>query len=54
MVLTALLLTGCGPIAVNPTPVDSPLVKPAFHEQEYRINSGDQLDIKFFYNSELN
>ena len=53
--LSALLLAGCSkPIAVNPTPVDSPLVKPAFHLQEYRINAGDQLDIKFFYNAELN
>jgi polysaccharide biosynthesis/export protein len=54
MAFFALLLAGCSPIAVNPTPVDSPLVKPAFHEQEYRINSGDLLEIKFFYNSELN
>ena len=55
MTLSALLLTGCAsPIAVKPTPVDSPLVKPASHEQEYRINAGDQLDIKFFYNAELN
>ena len=29
-------------------------MKPASHDQEYRINPGDQLDIKFFYNTELN
>ena len=53
--LSALFFTGCGPIAVNPTPVDSPLmIKPVYYEQEYRINAGDQLDIKFFYNNELN
>lgn len=53
--LSLLLLTGCaGKIAGNPTPVDSPLLKPAVNDQEYRINPGDQLDIKFFYNTELN
>jgi len=55
--LPALFFTGCatGPLAVNPTPVDSPLmIKPAYYDQEYRIKPEDQLDIKFFYNSELN
>ncbi len=32
----------------------SPDDQAAYYEQEYRINPGDQLDIKFFYNSELN
>jgi polysaccharide biosynthesis/export protein len=54
MVFSALLLTACAPVAVNPVPVNSPLVKPAFHDQEYRIHAGDLLDIKFFYNTELN
>jgi polysaccharide export outer membrane protein len=53
--LPAQLFTGCAPIAVNPTPVDSPLmIKQAKYEQAYIISAGDQLDIKFFYNSELN
>lgn len=55
--LLMLLLTACstGPVVKNPTPVGSPAAtfspKPA---AEYRINPGDQLDIKFFYNPELN
>ncbi|GKT10551.1 polysaccharide biosynthesis/export family protein [Desulforhabdus sp. TSK] len=55
--LLILLLTACstGPVVKNPTPVGSPAAtfshKPA---AEYRINTGDQLDIKFFYNPELN
>jgi len=49
------ILIGCsGKIAVNPTSVVSPLVNTISAEQEYRILPGDQLDIKFFYNSELN
>jgi protein involved in polysaccharide export with SLBB domain len=55
MALSALFFTGCAtPIAVNPTPVGSPLLKSASNEQEYLINPGDQLDIKFFYNTDLN
>ena len=53
--LSAQFFTGCAPIAVNPTPVDSPqIIKQTKYEQAYIISAGDQLDIKFFYNSELN
>ena len=40
----------------TPTPVDYPGIQlPVSHvEEDYRIYVGDQLDIKFFYNPELN
>lgn len=50
-----LLLSACGTAVKNPTPVVYPDAQ-AFPlpMQEYRIHVGDQLDIKFFYNPELN
>jgi protein involved in polysaccharide export with SLBB domain len=47
------LLAACGPLVKNPTPLDSPEVQPPA-EQPYKIQLGDSLDIKFFYNVELN
>jgi protein involved in polysaccharide export with SLBB domain len=55
--LTALLIfgTGCSRVVKNPTPLSDPGAQPPpITEQEYVIQPGDRLDIKFFYNSELN
>lgn len=53
--LITVFISGCSSrIAVNPTPVDSPSVRSLSSGMEYRIFPGDELDIKFFYNSELN
>ena len=46
----------CAPFVKNPTPVDYPGIQLSVShvEEYYRIHVGDQLDIKFFYNPELN
>lgn len=50
-----LLLAGCGgPVVKNPTPIGSPITHVTIPSKQYRIQVGDQLDIKFFYNPELN
>ena len=50
-----LVLTACSkPVVKNPTPITSPKVKTTYPAEEYKIQVGDQLDIKFFYNPELN
>lgn len=43
-----------GPVVLNPTPVGAPGTQVVQPDQEYKINVGDKLDIKFFYNPELN
>jgi protein involved in polysaccharide export with SLBB domain len=54
--LILLILSGCASVVKNPTPITSPGVQTAYPhtEQEYRLQIGDQLDVKFFYNPELN
>lgn len=54
--LILLILSGCASVVKNPTPITSPGVQTAYPytEQEYRLQIGDLLDIKFFYNPELN
>jgi polysaccharide biosynthesis/export protein len=47
------LVASCGPLVKNPTPLDAPEAQPQ-SLQTYRIQLGDTLDIKFFYNFELN
>ena len=50
-----LFLIACTPVVKNPTPLHHQAVQANLNpEQEYRIQVGDQLDIKFFYNPELN
>jgi len=50
-----LVITACAPVVHNPAPLfesgNSRLSSPP---EEYRIQAGDQLDVKLFYNSELN
>jgi polysaccharide export outer membrane protein len=50
-----LFCTACGgPVVKQPLPLGAPELRAPYPEQEYRIQVGDQLDIKFFYNPELN
>jgi protein involved in polysaccharide export with SLBB domain len=46
----------CGPVVKNPTPISYTGIQKTYPytEQEYRVQVGDQLDVKFFYNPELN
>jgi len=55
-VFILLFLNGCAPVVKNPTPITNAGIQKTYSytEQEYRIQVGDQLDVKFFYNSELN
>ena len=48
------LLTACAPVLKNPPLSNPTLQTPPYLDQYYRIQVGDQLDIKFFYNPELN
>jgi len=55
LVFILLALAACSkPVVKNPTPLTSPQAKTAYPAPEYKIQVGDQLDIKFFYNPELN
>jgi protein involved in polysaccharide export with SLBB domain len=55
MTTLSLFVTSCGPAVKQPHPSVSPVPPPAWSaDQEYRIGIGDQLDIKFFYNPDLN
>lgn len=51
-----ILLIACAPAAKNQALIPNPGPQPNLYasEQEYRLQPGDTLDIKFFYNSELN
>jgi len=49
------LLVACATPVQNPIPVyESQMNEALTPEADYKIQPGDQLDIKFFYNSELN
>ncbi len=50
-----LLLSACAPSIQNSVTADSARSKsPAYPLKEYVLQPGDQLDVKFFYNPELN
>ncbi|GFE58358.1 polysaccharide biosynthesis/export family protein [Geobacter sp. AOG1] len=54
MFITILLLSACS-VVRNPTPLDYPGVQAvAVPAEDYHLQIGDQLDIKFFYHPELN
>jgi len=53
-VLVTLLLTACAATVRNPVPLQQVAQVSGDVTKEYRIKTGDQLDIKFFYNPELN
>jgi protein involved in polysaccharide export with SLBB domain len=49
------ILSACTSVVQNPTPLHYQTTQTTLiAEKEYRIQVGDQLDIKFFYNPELN
>lgn len=53
--VTLFLVTACTSTGKNPTPVDYPGIQARpYLQREYTIQVGDRLDIKFFYNPELN
>jgi protein involved in polysaccharide export with SLBB domain len=54
LVLFPFLVCACAPAVRNPVPIQESGVMTTATAQEYRINAGDQLDVKFFYNPELN
>ncbi len=54
MFIPILLVTACSPAVRYPTPLPSAAQTTTTPPQEYRIQAGDQLEIKFFYNPELN
>jgi len=55
LLLLPLLLSGCRSAVRDPLPLDQFAAQAAIiSTQEYLIQPGDQLDIKFFYNPELN
>jgi len=50
-----LLLSSCGTAEKNPTDLLTiNTITDTVHNQEYSINVGDQLDVKFYYNPDLN
>ncbi|MBI1920750.1 MAG: polysaccharide biosynthesis/export family protein [Geobacter sp.] len=49
-----LFLTACTPAVKQYSPVYPPATQTPLSSQEYRIQSGDLLDIKFYYNPDLN
>jgi len=58
IVIALCFMTACGPVVKNSALADSSSFPggemPSYPLPEYRIQPGDQLDIKFFYNPELN
>lgn len=56
ILLSLFLLFACAPVVKNPTPITPMGIQKSYPytEQEYKIQVGDQLDVKFFYNPELN
>jgi polysaccharide export outer membrane protein len=50
-----ILLAACAPVVKQASPGSTAEAQvPSYPEREYKIQVGDQLDIKFFYNTELN
>ncbi len=54
MFMVVLLLPACATTVKNPVPIEAATQQPGPVVKEYHIRSGDQLEIKFFYNPELN
>ena len=49
-----MVLSACATTVKNPIPPMAASTSPPTLSTEYRIQSGDQMDVKFFYNPELN
>ncbi|MGO9312405.1 MAG: polysaccharide biosynthesis/export family protein, partial [Syntrophobacteraceae bacterium] len=54
LALVCLLLQACSPQVYNTVPLGSPGTIAPPIQPEYKINAGDKLSIKLFYNPELN
>lgn len=52
--LIVMLLSACAPVVKNTVPLSVMTQNPNAIVKDYQIQSGDQLEIKFFYNPELN
>jgi polysaccharide biosynthesis/export protein len=53
--LALVLLASCGSMVRNPVPLTDPRVQANVYPQKaYLIDAGDELEIRFFYNPELN
>lgn len=52
--LIILLLSACAPVVKNTVPPPIMTQNPTVIVKDYQIQTGDQLEIKFFYNPELN
>jgi protein involved in polysaccharide export with SLBB domain len=53
--LLLLLLNACSTAVKSPTPFNPRVVvEPSDSIEEYKISANDELEIKFFYNTELN
>lgn len=55
LLLVIPLVASCsGPYVKNPTPLGAPGTQASPVEEEYKIRVGDRLDIRLYYNSDLN
>jgi polysaccharide export outer membrane protein len=55
LMVSVLLLGGCGPAAVKPATLEQAnAISRGAAGGEYRLQPGDELDIRFYYNPELN
>jgi polysaccharide biosynthesis/export protein len=56
VVLSVMLaLAACGAMVQNPTALSDPRAQTnSYPQKAYRIQAGDELDVRFFYNPELN
>src|SRR5512133_2841851 len=55
LVLTGSMLAACsGPMVKNTVSATDPAYQAIIPEEPYRIHAGDSLDVKFYYNPELN
>ena len=52
--LLCVFASACGTVVSNPVSLSDPNFTAAVPEKEYRIQVGDALDVKFYYNTELN
>ncbi len=55
MLLLMCVLACCGTLVRNPVPLTDPRVQANTYPQKaYRIQAGDEIEVRFFYNPELN
>lgn len=55
LIISVLVLAGCGPAAVKPATLEQAnAISTRAAGGEYRLQPGDELDIRFYYNPELN